>query len=292
MKIVILGVSGLIGHKLLVELSDKFDTYGTLRQNKTNYNNLSIFSSEKVIENIDAHDFNNLIEKLNEIDPSVVINCIGITKRKKEINIPFEAITINALFPHKLAKWAKEKGKRIIHFSTDCVFDGNEGDYTEESNTTAEDAYGKTKALGEINYDHTLTIRSSFIGRELFTKTELLEWFLQENSKEVKGFTKAMYTGVSTTFLARTVADIIENHPNLSGLRQLSTKTSINKFDLLNIAKEAFNKNVIINPDDSFELDASLNGNKLRNEINYVIPSWKEMMEELALDSDIYNKIK
>jgi dTDP-4-dehydrorhamnose reductase len=234
-------------------------------------------------------EYQKLEAVFHSIRPDIILNCVGITKRKKKINDPLLAISINSLFPHKLAQWAKIHGIRVIHFSTDCVFDGKTGNYTEESLTTAEDVYGRTKALGEIRYNHALTIRSSFIGRELFTNTELLEWFLSQSGKTIKGFTKAMYTGVSTIFMSKVIGDIIEYHPELYGLRQLSIEQPISKYDLLCLARDAFNVNVEIIPDDTFEIRPTLNGSKLREELNLSIPTWREMMFELA-NEKVYNK--
>ncbi len=288
MKVVVLGVSGLIGHKLFQVLSQKFETFGTIREAKEGYLHIPFFKNKNIIENVDAFNMKEMQNMLNQIDPDVVLNCIGITKRKKEIEVPYTAIYINSLFPHILADWAKKNHKRVIHFSTDCVFNGVDGGYTEQSNPNAEDMYGKTKALGEINYKHTLTIRSSFIGRELFSHTEILDWFLLQQDDSIKGFTNAMYTGVSTLVLARMVSIIIENYPKLSGLRQLAIENPISKYDLLNIAKKSFNKETEIIPDDKTSIYANLNGKKLQKEMGYNLPSWEVMMDELAND-ELYN---
>jgi len=290
MRILILGGSGLIGHKLFQELSKRFDeVFTVIHSSKDNYKQYGLFESDKVIENIDVKDFSKLEGVLCAVNPDVILNCVGITKRRKEINDPILALSINSIFPHKLADWAKLFKKRVIHFSTDCVFDGKIGNYTEESLTTAEDNYGRTKAFGEIKYDHTLTIRSSFIGRELTQFSELLEWFLAQEGKTIKGFHKAMYSGVSTIFMSKVVGDIIEFHPDLSGLYQLSVEDPISKYDLLCIARDAFNINVEIIQDDDFVITPTLNGEKLKRIIGYSAPSWKEMMNELASET-MYQK--
>jgi dTDP-4-dehydrorhamnose reductase len=290
MRVIILGVSGMIGHRLFMDMSQKFETFGTLKNDKNFYKNNSLFEKKNVVENINVLNYEVLTGALAAIDPDVIINCVGITKRKKEIENTRRTLYINALFPHKLAEWSKVNKKRIIHISTDCVFDGKIGNYSEESLTTAEDLYGRTKALGEINYNHTLTLRSSFIGRELFSKTELLEWFLSQNGLTIKGFTKALYTGVSTIFLSQIVADIIESHPNLSGLKQLSIEKPISKYELLCLAREAFKCNIEIIPDDTFEIKPTLKGERLRDELGYVVPTWENMMYDLANDSFNYEK--
>ena len=288
MKVVVLGASGLIGHKLFEKLSKRYETYGTLRLKVEVYDNDFFKDYDNFIDQIDVHDFNNLIKNLNRINHDVILNCVGITKRKNEINLPLESIYVNSIFPHKLLNWAISNNKRLIHFSTDCVFNGKEGNYSELSLTNSEDNYGRTKALGEVNSKNGLTIRSSFIGRELLTNSELLEWFLSQKNESIKGFKNAMYSGVSTNFLAKTVGDIIEFFPELYGLRQLSIKNPISKYDLLMIAKDKFNKSVDIIADKKFKIDASLNGDLLRKEISYGNPNWNDMMEELCADNKYY----
>lgn len=288
MKVIVLGASGLIGHKLFEKLSLRFETYGTLRLKVEEYDNDFFKDYDNFVDQIDVHNFNNLIKNLNRINPDVILNCVGITKRKNEINLPLESIYVNSIFPHKLLSWAISNKKRLIHFSTDCVFNGKEGNYSELSLTNSEDNYGRTKALGEVNSKNGLTIRSSFIGRELFTNSELLEWFLSEKKESIKGFKNALYSGVSTNFLAKTVGDIIEFFPELHGLRQLSVKNPISKYDLLMIAKDKFNKSVDIIVDKKFKIDASLNGDLLRKEISYGNPNWNDMMEELSADNKYY----
>lgn len=286
MRIIILGGSGLIGHKLWQLLPSRFDeVYTTLRRPKQEFAKFGLYNSSKVIGNVDILDFDKLEGILQAVDPDVIINCIGITKRKELIQDPFHAISVNSLYPHKLAQWVRRHQRRMIHFSTDCVFNGAEGNYTEDSLTTAEDTYGRTKALGEVRYPNTLTIRSSFIGRELEGKTELLEWFLAQRGPKVRGFTQAYYSGVSTIFMTRVVGDIIQNHPELSGLYQLATPEPIAKYDLLTIANRAFNKNVELVPDDSFVNINTLNGDRLRAILGYSAPSWEQMLSELAQET-------
>lgn len=282
MRILILGVSGLIGHKILQELYDDFEVFGTLHKSKSQYGNLPLFSGNNIIESIDIREFEILKGVLCAINPDVILNCIGITKRKIDLNNPLEVLSVNSVFPHQLANWAKVNSKRVIHFSTDCVFDGKTGNYNETSLTTAEDIYGRTKALGEINYIHTLTIRSSFIGQELFDKTELLDWFLSKEGTKIKGYKNTFYSGVSTIFMARVISNIILNYPNLSGIYHLAPDKPISKYELLNIAKEAFHVNVEIIPDVDHVHLPTLDASKLKKEINLTVPSWKEMMSELA----------
>jgi len=282
MKILILGVSGLIGHNILRELNAEFEVFGTLHKSKKNYGSLNLFSGDNIIENVDVKDFESLEVILSSVSPDVILNCVGITKRKINKAKPLEAIQVNSVFPHQLAGWAKINDKRVIHFSTDCVFDGKIGNYKEDSLTTAEDLYGRTKALGEIIYPHTLTIRSSFIGQELFDKTELLDWFLSQDGKQIKGFTNTFYSGVSTLFMAQLVNEIIRKYPNLNGLYQLAPQNPISKYDLLCLANKEFELNVDIIPDDTQKHSPTLNATKLTKKIKLKVPTWEHMMKELA----------
>lgn len=289
MRVLILGASGLIGHRLFLELRNHFNTFGLLHRSRDAYQKITDYlGADNLIDNVDIIDFEKLQNVLTTVKPQVILNCTGITRRKKEINDPVTTLEINTVLPHKLANWAKLNNTRIIHFSTDCVFDGNAGNYTEDSPATATDFYGRSKALGEIRYDYTLTIRSSFIGQELYDKTELLEWFLAQKDKKIKGFSEALYSGVSTIFLARVVKKIISDFPGLSGLYQLALEKPISKYELLCIAKEAFKVNISIIKDDTYRHYPTLNGSRLHEVLKMDVPSWPVMMEELANNREFY----
>ena len=285
MRTLVLGASGLIGHQLFRKLHDRFgDCHAILHRNRNEFTATGLFENRRVIDLVDVSRWDHLQGILKSISPDVVLNCVGITKRKPAVNDPLQAVSINSLFPHQLAQWGKQTSCRIIHFSTDCVFDGALGNYDEDSITTGEDAYGKTKALGEIRYPHSLTIRSSFIGREISDRTELLEWFLAQEGKTIRGFTKAWYSGISTVQMCRVIGDIIENHPDLGGLMTLAMPEPIAKYDLLCLARDAFGVDVTIEPDDEFEIKPTLNGSRLRKAIDLELPTWQTMMQELAAD--------
>lgn len=285
MKIVVLGASGLIGHKLSQILGEAgHEVCGFIHGEKCSVPKLDLLPFYRIFENCDVLNLPELSEKLSDIKPDVVLNCVGITKRKDSINVPVQAIGVNSLFPHQLVELSSAIGFRVIHFSTDCVFNGKVGGYTEDSIPDGEDMYGKTKALGEVRYDNSLTLRSSFIGRELTGKTELLEWLIAQNGTTVKGFTEAYYSGVSTIFMAGVVRDIIENYPQLSDLHQLATTEPISKYDLLCTARDAFGLDIEIVPDDSFKIKPTLNGGKLASAIKLNVPAWPSMMAELAAD--------
>jgi len=195
--------------------------------------------------------------------------------------------TLKRYFPIKLSKWAKKNNSKVINFSTDCVFDGKTGNYSEDSPTNATDIYGKTKSLGEIRDDNSLTLRSSFIGFELYNKTELLEWFLSQKGT-VKGFKNAIYTGLTTLELSKVVENILLSYTKMTGLYNISSEP-INKYDLLMLIKKKFKLNTEIIPDESFHCDRSLDSTKFRKEFNYIPPSWETMVDELAEE---YNRGK
>lgn len=281
MKVIVLGISGLIGSYVFKECSKKFNTFGTLRKSKKEYEEITLFKKKKIIYNIDILNFNSLLAILNDFKPDFIINCIGITKRKINKNID-KVIEVNSLYPHKLANWGLKNNSKVVHFSTDCVFNGLKGNYDENSPTDAFDIYGKTKALGEINYKHTLTIRSSFIGAELYDKTELLEWVFSKNGKKINGFKKTMYSGVSTLFLAKFIVKIINENISLSGLYNLAPQKPISKYDLICIIKEKFKLKLEIIPDNEIIHNPTLNGTKLRSKLNFKIPTWDTMLNNLS----------
>lgn len=288
-RILILGGAGTLGHKLWQHLPSKFpETFVSIRKSRAFYSKCGLFAGPNVIDGLDLRDFTRLNEVLNEVKPSVIVNCAGVTLRSKEALDKNSAISVNALLPHRLADWCSRSGSRLIHFSTVCVFDGKTGGYTEDSPPDARDLYGMTKALGDVNASFALTLRSSFIGREIFGGTELLEWFLAQKGKKIKGFTKALFTGLTTNKLAELVGDLIDNHPGLNGLYHVSSET-VSKYELLKLMKEAYGLDVQIEPDDSFECRRDLNADRFAKAMGFACPPWKRLMAEMAADRTPYS---
>ena len=288
MRIVILGGTGLLGHKLWQILGRRFaDCRVMLRGRRTDYARCKLFDDARVIDNVDAADFNALDAALKNAAPQVIVNCIGVTKRREAPGNPAPSILLNALLPHRLAAWGAAHGARIINFSTDCVFDGKRGGYTEADLTNAEDLYGRTKALGEITAGAALTIRSSFIGRELADGTELLEWFLAHQGKTIRGYRNALYSGVSTLHLAQVVGDIIAGFADLRGLYHVASKV-ISKYELLLLARDAFGIDVKIEPADDVVIKRNLHSERFERATGYAPPDWATMMSELAADPTPY----
>ena len=273
----------MLGHKLWQHFSARFpDTYTTIRQNRVLYEKSGLFKSDKVIDSVDVNEFPELTGVMKRIRPDFILNCIGVTKRRKEADTAIPAITLNALFPHKLVKWGMDNSAKVVNFSTDCVFDGEQGNYTEESPTNAKDLYGKTKAFGEIQGKNALTLRSSFIGSELQAATELLEWFLSQTGT-VKGFKNAIYSGLTTIELSRIIEKILVYYPAATGLYNISSDP-ISKFDLLMLIRDKMHIKVDVIPDETIRCDRSLDSTKFRNEFSYTPPTWVAMVEELSKD--------
>lgn len=271
----------MLGHQLWKYLPSSFpETFVTIRYRRGDYDNSGLYQSDRVIENIDVSDLNVLTGVLKAIQPTVILNCIGLTKRREEPGNPIPSIFLNALFPHHLAKLAGDVGANVIHFSTDCVFDGSAGSYKDESMTDAFDLYGRTKALGEIKAGHVLTLRSSFIGRELRDGTELLEWFLAQQDT-VKGFKNAIYTGLTTLELSRVIEHLLRSYPDASGLYNVSSDP-ISKYDLLKLIAGKMRPGTKVLPDEQFRCDRSLDSSRFRKEFNYKPPNWETMVEELS----------
>lgn len=287
-RILILGGGGTLGHKLWQTLPARFpDTFVSIRKPRAFYAKSGLFAGPSVIDNADLRDFARVSALLDEVRPSVIVNCAGVTLRSKEALDKNSAISINALLPHRLAEWCSRSGARLIHFSTVCVYDGKKGGYTEDDATDARDLYGVTKALGDVTAPFALTLRSSFIGREIFAGTELLEWFLAQGGKTIKGFRKALFTGLTTNRLAALVGDLIEKHPKLNGLYHVSSET-VSKYDLLLMMKDAYRLDVKIDAEDGFEMRRDLDGRRFERAAGFTCPPWREMMAEMAADPTSY----
>jgi len=285
MKVLILGAYGMLGHAMFGILKNKFDTYATCRTFKKGWQH--ILHADSLITDVQAEVFHSVVKAFALSQPDVVINCIGIVKQLDAAKDPVPSIKINSLFPHELALLCQSRGARLIHFSTDCVFSGKKGNYREDDIHDAEDLYGRTKYLGEVSGKGCLTIRSSIIGRELGTKHGLVEWFLSQSGKKVKGYSQAIYTGFTTNAMARIVRELIENHPSLSGIWHVASEP-ISKYDLLRKINEKMKLNIEIEKDIQFECDRSLNGERFARETGIVAPSWEMMIEDLVDEAGLY----
>ncbi|MEW5902971.1 MAG: SDR family oxidoreductase [Pseudomonadota bacterium] len=280
MKVLVIGASGMIGSTVLRVLSEKkgWQVSGTVRNGDAK----RFFPShiaERIVEGVDVEHPDALAKVLDAIRPDAVINCAGLTKHKPEAEDPLVSIPINTLMPHRLAGLCKLAGARLIHVSTDCVFSGGKGNYTEEDFADARDVYGKSKALGEVTYPHTVTLRTSTIGHEFETKYGLLEWFLSQEGR-CKGYNRAVFSGLPTVVFAEVVRDVVIPNPELSGLYHVAAQ-AINKFDLLKLIAVVYGKQIEIESDDRLAIDRSLDATRFREATGYVAPGWPELIERM-----------
>ncbi len=287
MKILVLGAYGMLGHKLFTRLGKDHDIYGTCREIKTNESWSSLFPRRRMFQGVMAEELGTVLLPIQKARPEVVINCIGIVKQLEASKAPIPTITINALFPHQLEEVCGKEHARLIHFSTDCVFSGNKGMYKPTDLPDAEDLYGLTKALGEVNSAGCVTIRSSIVGRELGTHNGLVEWFLSQKGKTIEGYTKAIYSGFTTIEMSNIVEMIIAKHSDLSGVVQVASEP-ISKYDLLKLIKEKMRVDVEIEPESEHKVDRSLDGSEFNRLTGYSPPGWESMVEELAKDTEMY----
>ena len=291
MKVLILGGSGMLGHMLWRTLTARFDTRVTFRQSPTGYARLGVFDPARSLGHVSAQDFDGVVRALAAVRPDVVVNCVGIVKQDAAAKDPYQSINTNALFPHRLAQACVAAGGRLIHISTDCVFTGRRGNYKETDTADAEDIYGRTKWLGEVDYERCLTIRTSMIGRELQGAHGLVEWFLSQRGKTVRGFKRAVFSGFTTEALASIIGDVIADRDELRGVWHVAADP-ISKFDLLTLVEEAYRLDIEIEPDETFVCDRSLDGERFRQETGFVPPSWPEMIERMARDATPYEEMR
>ncbi|MGB9152051.1 MAG: SDR family oxidoreductase, partial [Alphaproteobacteria bacterium] len=243
MKILVLGVTGMLGNAMLRVLaaSEDLEVYGTARQaDAANY--FPEIQSHRIIAPIDVENTDALIRAFATVKPDIVVNCIGVVKQLAEAKNPLYAVPLNTMLPHRLASLCQIVGARLIHISTDCVFSGAKGNYLETDFPDADDLYGRSKLLGEVDYPHTVTLRTSIIGHEMAGRRSLLNWFLSQ-SGSVKGFTRAVFSGLPTIELSRVVRDYVLPRPELHGLYHVAAKP-INKYDLLSLIAKVYCKEI------------------------------------------------
>jgi dTDP-4-dehydrorhamnose reductase len=290
-KVLILGGSGMLGHKLFQNLAPRFDTYATFRQSSANCAHFGIFDLSRALAGVSADDARSVERVLLEIQPEVVVNCIGIVKQDAAAKDCYTSILINSLFPHRLAQLCGASGARLIHISTDCVFSGRKGNYNECDTPDADDLYGRTKLLGEVDYDNCLTVRTSMIGRELVASHGLMEWFLGQRGKTIHGFKRAIFSGFTTNALSNILAEVISGHPGLRGVWNVAAQP-ISKFDLLTLVKQTYGLDIQIEPDETFACDRSLNSERFRSETDISATSWPEMIAQMHADETPYDKLR
>jgi dTDP-4-dehydrorhamnose reductase len=268
MRILVLGVTGMLGHAVfrLFKEESKFTIIGTIRSvEKLKF--LPEYLHENILISGEINSDDSLTKLMEDAKPNIVINCIGLVKQLTEASLPISAISINALLPHRLSQICGRFNARLIHISTDCVFSGDAGMYSEESIPDARDMYGQTKFLGEVFDQHAITLRS------------LIDWFLAQNTP-IKGFQSAIFSGLPTVELARVIRDFVIPNPKLSGLFHVSSNP-ISKFDLLKIVAKEYKKEIEIIPDSTYRINRSLDSSKFKLATGFTPKPWNVLVANM-----------
>jgi len=280
----ILGSSGMLGHKLLSYLSarSEFKVYGTCRGYSPVLQEVFPELTPKIFWNVDVTEISSLVEVIGKVKPDLVINCIGVIKQKTAPREPVTSIYTNALFPHLAAAICRQAGIRFIHISTDCVFNGQEGNYSENFIPNCSDLYGRSKLLGEVEYPHCLTLRTSIIGHELNSCLGLLEWFLAQKD-QIQGYTRHIFSGLPTVELAEIIGLYVIPNPALQGIYQVSADP-ISKYNLLKLIATQYRKMIHIKPVDETSCNRSLDSGRFRHITGYRPASWPHLVQKMHLD--------
>lgn len=278
-RVLVLGASGMLGTAMLHIFAQSEDhmAIGAVRSISPRLATLA--SNACLIAGLDAESSDSLARVFAEAQPDIVINAVGLIKQLAGGNAVTSAIPINTLLPHRLQKLAEIANARLIHISTDCVFSGAKGNYRESDKADAADVYGLSKYLGEVTTPNAITLRTSIIGHELMSANGLLEWFLAQK-QGIKGFTKAIFSGLPTVELARVVRDFVLPRPELTGLYHVSVDP-IAKYDLLRLVGAAYGHDIAVAPDASLVIDRSLNSDRFRAATGYTPPSWPELVKTM-----------
>jgi dTDP-4-dehydrorhamnose reductase len=277
-RILVLGVTGMLGHVVADELAPRFDVHGGVRDVER-ARRLGVVGTLHAFDAFEPQTASALIEELR---PAVVVNAVGLVKQLEEASRPSSAIALNALLPHRLAEASAAGGARLIHVSTDCVFSGDlpaPAAYTEDDTPDARDLYGLSKLLGEVDAAPALTLRTSIIGPELDRASGLLAWFASQDGGAVNGFTNAIFSGLTTRALARVIERVVVEAPALSGLYHVSAQP-ISKFDLLIALRDALGMTCEVRPVDEPVINRALDSTRFREATGIAIPSWTAMIDE------------
>jgi len=282
MKLLILGANGLVGSTFTKYFFERpaYQTIAILRD----YSKIKLFNEKyhqnfSVINNI--LDFDETKKKLQGLRPDILINCLGITNKQNLVNSNQieNIININSVLPHRLQRICADLDVRLIHLSTDCIFSGNKGFYTENDIPDPIDLYGRTKLVGELDFENTLTIRKSVIGHELVSRKGLLEWFLHQNNS-VQGYKDVFFSGLTVLELAKLIDKYIFPRTDLKGILNISGE-SISKFDLLKIISDIYNKSIEIIPNQSIKINRTLNSSRFNKLTGYKPNSWPVLIKSM-----------
>lgn len=278
MRVLVLGVSGMLGSAVFREFEGdgKNEVWGLMR-NEAFLPYFSPAQQRRIVIGVDVLDEAALRFAFERVRPDLVINCVGLIKQKEHADDPLAVLPINAMLPHRLASLCATGKARLVHISTDCVFSGRKGMYTEDDLSDAEDLYGKSKHIGELHaFGHAITLRTSIVGRELNSNRALVDWFLAQQG-EVHGFRRSIFSGMTAIELARVIRDVVLPHTELHGLYHMSSEP-ISKLELLKLIATYYGKAIVVQPDDSLVIDRSLDSSRFKQATGYRAPSWESMV--------------
>lgn len=288
LKVLVLGGTGMLGHRLAITLAQNHTVAITTRKPILLKRLINKFKdmSIKVYSNIEATNINQVEKTICMFKPDIVLNCIGIIKQLNESKRHIIALDINSLFPHKLAELSIKYRYRLILFSTDCVFDGEKGDYTESDKPDTTDLYGKSKLLGEVgSQENVLTIRTSIVGRELEGQKSLLDWFLR--SEDIQGYKYAIFSGLPTYSLSKIIDKFIIPQTNLYGVVHIASKP-ISKLHFLEQVNTHYGLNKSISEEMTVKIDRSLNCDFFCKSSGYEPLSWDVLIPDLLVNDSLY----
>jgi len=272
-KVLILGSSGLIGNTIAKYLAQMNCDLSLSISDKTNVKIVNILKNISNVIKFDALHYDKININLDIINPDIIINCIGVTKHVLKDYRPTDTYFLNSIFPNLLSNWCNKNSKRLIHISSDCIFDGTKP----KSRIIDEDIYGYSKYLGEKNINNGLIIRTSTVGHELNSSYGLLNWFMGQNT-EVKGYTNAFFNGITTLTLAMYIYKILNKIPNEKLILNLTSK-KISKYDLINIFNILYKCNKSIIPINTPKIDRTLSANK-DEKLVFIRKSWFQQIVE------------
>ena len=279
----------MLGHRVWRELHESMDAFAVVRRPYGNYARLGWFEAGRVIDGVDVASDDALERAFDVAKPDVVINAVGIVKQRQDASDAVQSISVNSLLPHRLAAICGNSGARLIHLSTDCVYSGTRGSYSEADVPDARDLYGRSKLLGEVDGEGCLTIRTSMVGREIGSSRGLIEWFLSRRGETVKGFTRARFSGLTTAELSRVIRRVVQEHSGLRGVWHVAGE-QISKYDLLAMVNQALGLGTTIVADDALVCDRTLDSSRFMHATGYRPPSWAAMIAELAADPTPYDE--
>ena len=279
-RVLVLGASGMLGNAVMRVFSKEnaFCVFGATRSTSLKQY-VSAEIGGKLIFGHEVERQDHLIDLFQQSRPDIVINCVGLVKQLNAANDPLQAIPINSILPHRLAKLCGLISARLVHMSTDCVFSGHQGGYTEMDHPDAEDLYGRSKLMGEVDYKNSITLRTSIIGHELNGSRSLVNWFLSQENR-TKGYTRAIFSGLPTVKMAEIIRDHVIPHPELHGLYHVSADP-INKYDLLSLVAKEYGKAIEIEPDESVCIDRSLDSSRFRQATGFDPAPWPVMISQM-----------